>query len=124
MTETKDLRPALTRMGISWRASSALSSFVTVVSFRGVEWTVTEFRRHDERTGKMEPAFLVKARVASGAVSDVLAAMGVRASLARRVPVFNHETDCATGHTVCSACLEAIDPSDRFCRHCGATLGG
>ena len=39
---------------------------------------------------------------------------------ATKVDVFNHDTDCATGHTECSACHGSVDPFDRFCRHCGS----
>lgn len=44
--------------------------------------------------------------------------------VARRVIVSNHATDCATGHCECSACGGAIDPWDKFCRHCGTRLEG
>lgn len=41
---------------------------------------------------------------------------------ARRIVKFNHDTDCATGHTECSACHGTVNPYARYCEHCGARL--
>ena len=41
---------------------------------------------------------------------------------AKRVIVSNAGTDHATGHCECGACGGAIDPWDRWCRHCGRRL--
>lgn len=41
---------------------------------------------------------------------------------AKRVVVSNHDTDHATGHCECGACGGAIDPWDKWCRHCGARM--
>ena len=40
----------------------------------------------------------------------------------RAVPVIvsDGDTDGATGYCRCGACGEAIDPWDKYCRHCGA----
>lgn len=39
---------------------------------------------------------------------------------ARRLTVYNHDTDYATGHTECSECHGTVNPYARFCEHCGA----
>lgn len=39
---------------------------------------------------------------------------------ARRIVVSNHDTDCATGHSECSACGGTVNPFARYCEHCGA----
>ena len=44
--------------------------------------------------------------------------------IGKRVIVSNHNTDCATGHTECSLCHEAINPGASYCEHCGAELEG
>jgi hypothetical protein len=41
---------------------------------------------------------------------------------AKRVVTTNPETDGATGRCYCGACGKSIDPSDNFCRRCGARL--
>ena len=41
---------------------------------------------------------------------------------AKRVMTTNPETDGATGRCYCGACGKSIDPSDNFCRGCGARL--
>lgn len=41
---------------------------------------------------------------------------------AKRVVVSNSDTDHATGHCECGACGGAIDPWDKWCRHCGARM--
>lgn len=41
---------------------------------------------------------------------------------ANRVIVSNADTDHATGHCECGACGGAIDPWDKWCRHCGARM--
>ena len=41
---------------------------------------------------------------------------------ARIIDVPNHDGDCATGHSECGGCHGSVDPYDRFCRHCGASL--
>jgi predicted amidophosphoribosyltransferase len=41
---------------------------------------------------------------------------------AKRVVTTNPETDGATGRCHCGACGKSIDPSDNFCRKCGARL--
>ena len=43
---------------------------------------------------------------------------------ARKVVSFGHDTEGTTGHCECSACHDAIDYWDAFCRHCGARLEG
>lgn len=42
---------------------------------------------------------------------------------ARRIVVSNHDTDCATGHSECSACGGTVNPFARYCEHCGAEFG-
>jgi len=42
--------------------------------------------------------------------------------IAKRIVKFNHDTDCATGHTECSACHGTVNPYARYCEHCGARL--
>ncbi len=39
---------------------------------------------------------------------------------AKRITVYNHDTDCATGHSECSACGGTVNPYALFCEHCGA----
>lgn len=39
---------------------------------------------------------------------------------AKRNVVSNHDTDCATGHSECSACGGTVNPYALFCEHCGA----
>jgi hypothetical protein len=41
---------------------------------------------------------------------------------AKRVVTTNPETDGATGRCHCGGCGKSIDPSDNFCRRCGARL--
>ena len=41
---------------------------------------------------------------------------------ARKVTVWTHDTDHATGHTECSECKCSINPCAAFCEHCGAEL--
>lgn len=41
---------------------------------------------------------------------------------ARKVTVWSHDTDHATGHTECSDCKGSINPCAAFCEHCGARL--
>ena len=43
---------------------------------------------------------------------------------ARRVTVWNHDTDHATGHTECGACGGSVNPCAAFCEHCGAKFEG
>ena len=43
---------------------------------------------------------------------------------ARKVTVWNHDTDHATGHTECSECKGSINPCAAFCEHCGAKFEG
>ena len=56
--------------------------------------------------------------------ADFLDAMErlVRPKTAKRVMTSNPETDGATGHCNCGVCGKSIDPSDNFCRRCGARL--
>ena len=46
----------------------------------------------------------------------------LRQRTAKRVVTTNPETDGATGRCHCGACGKSIDPSDNFCRRCGARL--
>lgn len=39
---------------------------------------------------------------------------------AKRVVVFSHDTDCATGDSKCSECGGTVNPFALFCEHCGA----
>lgn len=53
----------------------------------------------------------------------VLARLGyVRIRRAKRLTTGDASTDCATGHSECSACGGSIDFWDKWCRHCGAML--
>ena len=49
-------------------------------------------------------------------------ARGPAKRTAKRVIVSNSDTDHATGHCECGACGGAIDPWDKWCRHCGARM--
>lgn len=39
---------------------------------------------------------------------------------ARIIEVADPRTDCATGHSECSACGWTVDCWDSYCRHCGS----
>ncbi len=56
-----------------------------------------------------------------GAVTMALCAMGGDSPVPR-VIVADEETDCATGFCTCGNCGGAIEPTDEWCRHCGAEL--
>lgn len=43
---------------------------------------------------------------------------------ARKVTVWTHDTDHATGHTECSECKGSVNPSAKWCEHCGAKFEG
>ena len=43
---------------------------------------------------------------------------------ARKVTVWSHDTDHATGHSECSECKCSINPCAAFCEHCGARFEG
>lgn len=43
---------------------------------------------------------------------------------ARKVTVWTHDTDHATGHTECSECKGSINPCAKWCEHCGCKFEG
>ena len=43
---------------------------------------------------------------------------------ARKVTVWTHDTDHATGHTECSECKGSINPCAKWCEHCGCEFEG
>ena len=57
-----------------------------------------------------------------GAVTMALCAVGGDSPSAWRVIVADEETDCATGFCTCGNCGGAIEPTDAWCRHCGARM--
>lgn len=55
--------------------------------------------------------------------ADAIAAWNHRATtITHAVIVSDESTDCATGHCECELCGSAIDPWDKYCRHCGAEV--
>ena len=61
--------------------------------------------------------------VAQRVDDSVLVRLGyVRLRRAKRLTTGDASTDCATGHSECSACGGSIDFWDKWCRHCGAML--
>ena len=43
---------------------------------------------------------------------------------ARKVTVWNHDTDHATGHSECAECGESVNPCAKWCEHCGCKFEG